>query len=389
MSKTNAERVESLLYQINQRTHEIVACVNQIRGWPPVSDVMTLVMGLQNKIQESSRLTRAGEALDLDALWEDVNSIAVSLTILPPNTRVVVEGASHDARLLLEQRLNSIENMLRGIQIGLNRMSADEIRDSIPNQKVAAYQFAFRGEKLVVANQNADTANPDQHIAAASLRALVEQGERLARELGRSNCPPRLVEALAALQEKLKTHDNVVEIGILNKSCMSLVNASADELASTLLEWLQAHLAGVYDFLAQHPDWRKFVENALSANLRRDQVGHLADAARAVAAVTASFDNVDAAVPNAFEGIALLADEIKEPDGRITLGLGRTLENIISLAARYLFTVKDDVQSEARKMLARGILVALGTAAIATLALIPGAEWVPSAVSQGLKAFSN
>lgn len=325
--------------------------------------------------------------MDIDALWHDVNSIAVLITVVPQNSRVVVDGARRDARLLLEQMLNSIENMLKGVQIGLKRMSIDDIRDAIPKQKVAAYQFAFRGDNLIVANQNSDASNPDHAIAAASLRALIEEGERVVRELARSNCPPRLIEAFAALQAKLKSHDSVVEIGMLNKSCLSLVNACADELASTLLEWVKAHSDGVYDFLAQYPDWRKFVENSLSVKLGRDQVGHLADAARAVAAATASYSNVDEAVPNAFEGIALLADEIKEPDGRIALGLGRTLENIISLAARLLLAIKGDVQSEARKILARGILVAIPASAIAILMLIPGAEWVPNAISQGLKAF--
>jgi hypothetical protein len=193
----------------------------------------------------------------------------------------------------------------------------------------------------------------------------------------------------AALQGKLESHNNVVEIGMLNRSCVSLVDASADELASTLLEWLRAHMGGVYDFLAQYPDWRKFVENSLSVKLGRDQVVQLADAARAVAVATADATNVDTAVPSAFHEIALLADEIKEPDGRVTLGLGRTLENIISLAARCLLGVKNDVQSEARKLLARSILLAVSAAAIATLALIPGAEWVPTAISQALKMLGN
>lgn len=386
MSKTNAERIGNLLRQINQRTNEVLACLHQIRDWPPVSGLTTLMLSLQNKVQANTRLLGAGEALDIDALWDDVNAISVMLTIVPPNTRIVYAGAGHDARLLFEQSLLSIENMLRGIQIGLNRMSVDEIRDTIPKQKFAAYQFGFERDKLVVLPQSVDTSDPDHEIAEASLRALIEQGERVARELSQSNCPPRLIEAFAALQAKLESHKNVVEIGLLNRSCMSLADASADELATTLLEWVKSHLLSVYDFLAQNADWRKFVENALSANLRHDQVGDLASAARAVAAVAAQSEHADSAVPVAFHEIALLADEIKEPDGRVTLGLGRTLENIISLAARCLLGIKDDVQSEARKILARSILLAVSGAAVASLALIPGAEWVPTAISQGLKA---
>lgn len=389
MSKTNAERIENLLNQVNERVQDVFACLTQIRGWPKAADSLSHAASLQRRIGDGILSIRAGEALDLGPMWGDVNSLATTLIGLPYNTQVLIDGARRDALALLEQLINSIGNLLRGVQIGLKQLTADQIRDAIPKQKVAAYRFAFDGDKLVVAPQRIEATDPDYAIAAASLRALVEQGERVARQLRQSNCPPRLIEAFVALQTKLESHQNVVEVGLLNRSCMSLANASADELATTLLEWLKSHLGSVYDFLAQHPDWRKFVENALSANLRQDQVDDLANAARAVAAVAAQSENVDAAVPSAFHEIALLADEIKEPDGRVSLGLGRTLENIISLAARCLLGVKNDIQSEARKLLARSILLAISGAAIATLAIIPGAEWVPTVVSQGLKALGQ
>lgn len=385
MAKSNIDRIENLLNQINVRLGEFVACIYGSPSLQRSADVASMAAGMRDEVLDRALMIRAGADIAVDDLFRDLGYLRRLIANVSPTARIDYQGQSRDLLALLHQLLGSIENMLNGVQIGLNRLSSEQILDSIPKQKVAAYQFGFEGDKLVVVPQRADAAGPDHAIAAASLRALVEQGERVARELRQSNCPPRLIEAFTALQDKLEDHQNVVEVGLLNKSCMSLANASAEELASTLLEWLRAHLASVYDFLAQHPDWRKFVENALSANLRQDQVGDLASAARVVADVVGQSENVDAAVPSALHEIALLADEIKEPDGRVTLGLGRTLENIISLAARCLLGVKNDIQSEARKLLARSILLAISGAAIATLALIPGAEWVPTAVSQGLK----
>lgn len=389
MAKTNVDRIVNLLNQINERLGDFVACLYRAPSLRRSSEVASLASGMRDEVLDRALIIKAGVDIAVDDLFRDVEYLRRSISDVPSNVRIDYQGQSRDLLALLQQFLGSIENMLNGVQYGLKRMSAEQLRDAIPKQKVAAYQFGFEGDKLVVVPQPADASGPDHAIATASLRALVEQGERVARELRQSNCPPRLIEAFMALQDKLEDHQNVVEVGLLNKSCMSLANASAEELASTLLEWLRAHLASVYDFLAQHPDWRKFVENALSANLRQDQVGNLANAARVVADVVAQSENVDAAVPNAFHEIALLAEEIKEPDGRVTLGLGRTLENIISLAARCLLGVKNDIQSEARKLLARSILVAVSGAAVATLALIPGAEWVPTAVSQGLKMLGN
>jgi hypothetical protein len=389
MAKSDVDRIQNLLINISARLGDFSKCLSTDVRWRRSAEVAGLADAMRDEVLQKELMLKAGGDIAVDRLLEDVKSLNQAISAMPRNIQVRFQGQIRDAQSLLEQFLGSIQNMLNGVQYGLNRMTADQLRDAIPTQKVAAYQFAFDGDKLVVAPQPAQAADPDYAIAAAALRSLVEQGERVARELSQSNCPPRLIEAFAALQAKLESHENVVEIGMLNRSCMSLASASADELASTLIEWLKSHLVSVYDFLAQHPDWRRFVENALSANLRQDQVGDLATAARAVAAVAARSDKVDAAVPSAFEGIALLADEIKEPDGRVTLGLGRTLENIISLATRCLLGLKGDVQSEARKMLARSILLAISGAAIATLALIPGAEWVPSALSQGLHVFGN
>jgi hypothetical protein len=389
MAKSDIDRIENLLNQINVRLGDFVACVYGSPSLRRSADVASLAAGMRDEVLDRALMVRAGADIAVDDLFRDLEYLRRTITNVSPSARIDYQGQSRDLPALLHQLLGSIENMLNGVQIGLNRLSAEQIRDAIPKQKVAAYQFSFRGDTLVVETQAGGSENPDEAIAAASLRVLIEQGARVARELGQSNCPPRLIEVFAALQGKLESHNNVVEIGMLNRSCVSLVDASADELASTLLEWLRAHMAGVYDFLAQYPDWRKFVENSLSVKLGRDQVVQLADAARAVAVATADATNVDTAVPNAFHEIALLADEIKEPDGRVTLGLGRTLENIISLAARCLLGVKTDIQSEARKLLARSILLAISGAAIATLALIPGAEWVPTAVSQGLKAIGQ
>lgn len=386
MAKSNVDRVENLLNQIIARLGEFVACLYSAPSIKRSADIASVAGSMRDEVRDKILKLRAGADITVDDLLDDLKFFHHSIADVPTTARIDYQDQSRELSALLQQLLGSIENLINGARYGLKHLTADQIRDAIPEQKVAAYQFSFRDEKLVVLPQQADAADPDHAIAAASLSVLVEQGERLTRELTQSNCHPRLIEAFTALQNKLGRHENVVQIGMLNTSCASLVNASADELATTLLELLKAHLSGVYGFLAQHKDWRRFVENALSASLRQDQVDDLANAARAVATVAAQHENVDAAVTSAFHDIALLADEIRQPDGRVSLGLGRTLENIISLAARCLLGVKNDIQSEARKLLARSILLAISGAAVATLALIPGAEWVPTAISQGLQA---
>jgi 6-phosphofructokinase len=204
----------------------------------------------------------------------------------------------------------------------------------------------------------------------------LRQGERIASELKRSNCHPRLIDAFDALQATLNAHDNVVEIGVMSRSCMSITLASADELATTLFELINAHIHGVYDFLAQHEDWRKFVENALHAKLGPNEVSQLIETARGIAAAVSD---------EAIQHIALLAEEIREPDGKVAFALSRTLENFIAITVRALLAVKDDVISEVRKLNARLVISALVALPITVFGYVNGAEWVPAAVTQALK----
>ncbi|NBB47404.1 hypothetical protein GVN24_03875 [Rhizobium sp. CRIBSB] len=385
MSKTNPERIEGLLGEIHQRISDMTIYVENLRDRPGEPDLQRSLAGLRLTVVEAQASIRVVGTVNLEGLWAATRLVANAVGSVGSDTPVTVQGMRFNAPSLLRQDLSSIENRLRGIQIGLNKMSLDQLRDSIPEQKVAAFQFAYEGERLVLVSQVPSESDPDLVLAKASLRALLQQGERVAAELKRSNCHPRLVDAFEALQATLNAHDNVVEIGILSRSCMSITLASADELAATLFELINAHLHGVDDFLAQHQDWRKFVENALHAKLGPNEVSQLIETARGIAAAVSDEAKVDPSVPAAIQHIALLAEEIREPDGKVAFALSRTLENFIAITVRALLGVKNDVVSEVRKLNARLIISALVALPITVFGYVNGAEWVPAAVTQALK----
>jgi len=166
-----------------------------------------------------------------------------------------------------------------------------------------------------------------------------------------------------------------------------LTLASEEELSTSLFEMLKAHIDSVYNYLAQDPQWRAFVEHSMSTYMERQDVDELIATARAIADQLARSETAAVeAVPVALNTVADLAEGVEKPDGRLTLALARTIENLISLVARGASTLKSDVASEARKWAARVVLGAVAAAAIATIAKVPGAEWIPDTVAYVLRS---
>jgi hypothetical protein len=214
---------------------------------------------------------------------------------------------------------------------------------------------------------------------------LLENGERVLADLRNSNCPPRLIDSFSQVQTRLSWKRNIVQVGMEAQSCMQLLAFSSEELSSTQFGLVKAHLVGVANYLAQFPDWRLFMENAAEAHVDRESVRELVATARVLAShFKENSDQASPAVPAALENVAAHVAEMKNPDGRSILALGRTLENVWSLLAAQLLEIKNEVVKEARKAIAKAVLaVIVGscTAFSVVIAKLPGAEWIERTIS--------
>ncbi|AXV15281.1 hypothetical protein CYG48_05920 [Neorhizobium sp. SOG26] len=324
---------------------------------------------------------------DVDALRDGIETLKAFSRGRSFEKRVTHLGFRRVARAALIEDCDFLRNLTTGMIIGLNVLRPDELASLIPEQKVAAYKFAYEHNKIVVVDQPSEASGLDAATAEAAREVLVEQGERILLDLQGSNCSPRLVQAYQALQDKLAQNKNLVQVGILNSACSRLTLASEEELSTSLFEMLKAHIDSVYNYLAQDPQWRAFVEHSMSTYMERQDVDELIATARAIADQLARSETAAVeAVPVALNTVADLAEGVEKPDGRLTLALARTIENLISLVARGASTLKSDVASEARKWAARVVLGAVAAAAIATIAKVPGAEWIPDTVAYVLRS---
>lgn len=119
----------------------------------------------------------------------------------------------------------NLANLLLGLKIGLNQMGPDELLESLPGQKPAAFQFGFDDDRIVVVDQPLRTLDREKDIAATALEAATEKGVYVGEQLALSNCSPRLRDAFRALQDKREARANIIQVGMYNQTCAASCGA--------------------------------------------------------------------------------------------------------------------------------------------------------------------
>lgn len=266
------------------------------------------------------------------------------------------------------------------------------LRQLLPAQKIAPVKFDFKAGRLIVVNQPAKTDPEDKANANAAREQLVQNGQRLLDELARSNCDKRLIETVERLHTQLETAQNIIQLGILNIGCDMMCGQYEAELPDALAAMLHAQTVGVSLYVAQFPEWHKFVEHAAELELTSSDIERIARTAKElVRELQLNTDVVDIEVPLT---IARLSEFLANPRGaskRAAFAVLRTIENLVSRIFSYGAefidqTVKKTIESmstNASKVVVIGLLTlavsgASGLAPIASR--VPDMSWIRNAV---------
>jgi hypothetical protein len=273
-----------------------------------------------------------------------------------------------------------LNNLFLGMKIGLSQLGPDEILESLPGQKPAAFQFGFENEQVVVVDQPLRSTAREREIASSALEAAIEKGAYVGEQLSQSNSSPRLKDAFKALQDKLEARANIIQIGMFNQTCGRVLGGDVEELSPTLFELLRSHVDLVSATASQFEDWRIFRENAV--DIDHESINALSQSTLALIRELRNHNNAEPDVTNALETVVGWTDQ-KAADKRDVLALAGTLQNLWSLAAKS--ALAKEVVSEGRKLVAKAIiasLLAVTTAgALAALGKIPGGEWIEPTLS--------
>lgn len=380
------QRIINLLGTMQTRVDRVDKYIEHLDDWSDFPKLKASLARLKDRIATYESRPSILKTDAIDRMRQDIQSVRSFAADPFLDRRMIYSGVDRTTlRQALERDCDALSNIAAGIQIGLGQLTAEDVAQLIPRQKIAAYQFAFEVDRIIVIDQPAWASDHETALAEAARELLLEQGERILADLRSSNCPPRLIETFAQVQTRLAWNRNIVQIGMEAQTCTQLLASSSEELSSTLFGLVKAHLAGVATYLAQFPDWRLFTENAAKADIDRESVSELVATARILARhFEINSDQASPSVPAALNNVADHAEHMENPDGRSILALGRTLENIWSIIVAQLVEVKNEIVKEGRKAIAKAVLgLIVGSCAgfVVVIAKLPGAEWIESTLS--------
>lgn len=270
-------------------------------------------------------------------------------------------------------------------------LAAVRLRELVPAQKVAPAQFEFRDEVLRVRHTQAATAKADEGNVAAAKATLAEQGRTILDGLRQSNCDRRLLEQFEALQRKLESDVDIVQLGIANLTCNEMRLEFEQELSSSLSAMLRSHSASISLYVAQFPDWQRFTSNAANVELDEDDIRETKAVAESIADQLSEMpDRVDPEVPRTIRFIANAIANPKQTTKRAAFAVLRTLENLIASTLEFTTNFAGNLLSQTASktadvtssILARTVAVVLTSATVLTpvFAKFGDTIWVKSAI---------
>jgi len=291
--------------------------------------------------------------------------------------------------------ISSFADRLRA-ELGTRTLSvpirrAATMRVAVPAQAVGPVQFKLENGILSIAHQRAVASPPDRAVAGLAKDTLESVGVKLISDLEETNCDRAIINAIADVQDALTSLQDVVKLGILNLGLGDLREMYRRELPNAVLASMNSYTRGIAMYVAQFPDWARFVENAASVDFTELDRLHLYNrAAGVVGELKKRPDLVDPEVPSV---ILLLRELIKTPGRaniRAIFAVLRTLENLSSFVLNHVGAFFDDFVTQTRTGLAkwgsRALIAYLISAAVEAMGAltdlvgrVPGLSWVDDA----------
>jgi hypothetical protein len=190
------------------------------------------------------------------------------------------------------------------------KVNLERLRQLLPGQKIAPVQFTVTEGRIAIAPHTDEADARDVLNVKAAREQLLSGGQRILKELKGSNCDKRLIETVQFLHEQIASEQNVVQLGIANIGCDLMYAQFQAELPDALLAMLRAQTVSITMYIAQFPDWHRFVENAALVEIDQSEIARIhATADKLAADLRAKPDIADPQVPATLEWLSrMLAD---------------------------------------------------------------------------------
>lgn len=206
------------------------------------------------------------------------------------------------------------------------------LSEVVPTQQSAPLQFAVLNGKLQLKKQSAKSKAEDRKIISLGKASLQDDSNTLLNSLRETNADPRLSLAVAGIRDTLASDADVIRLGMLSISCETMCRKFSDQLSDIVSSQLEALSTNLSLFVAQFPEWQRFIENASQTTaLAHEDIQHLYRGGLALVEKLKTDDTlVDPQVPRSVE---LILEAIRDPrrsSKRAIYGTVTTIQNLLS-----------------------------------------------------------
>ena len=245
-----------------------------------------------------------------------------------------------------------------------------ELEQLVPAQKIGPIQFEYARSVLRVKHTAAVAEDADKANVESATKALRKNAKQISEALTNSNCDKRLLAVTNDLAARLKSRQNVVQLGLANIAAQMVFDSSKQEVPDLLFVQLQAFSISLSMYVAQFPEWARFAENAAMVEFTpADVKGVYAAGSKLVEDLEANNRAVDAEVPRTLRWMLETIHNPRLAIKRTVFAAIRTIENLVSIMLKsfgeILINIKDG-GAKGAKMATAGI--------VATTLLLAAAE---------------
>ena len=204
------------------------------------------------------------------------------------------------------------------------------LEEIIPPQKIGPAHFEIVGGVLRLRHIPATIEQIDEHNADRARKGLIESGDWLLSNFRSSNADVRLIETIEDIQTRLKSNEDIIQLGIASIACQLVFSSYEQEFADVIAARMQAYCITVGMYVGQFPQWIRFSENAAMAEYDPADILTLYSAGQElVSKLRDAGPSVDPEVPRT---LSWMLEAIRDPNKavrRTVFAAIRTIENLV------------------------------------------------------------
>lgn len=231
---------------------------------------------------------------------------------------------------------------------------------SVPEQQIAPVRFGYEAEKLVVLHTIATPEMQDENLVASVYKSVIKSGERLLSELPNSQCDRRFLAQIKELHEDVQENADIVYIGMQGQECQIAAKAFHEEFSPYFLGLLTSYFTSILDYVAQFPEWQRFLEQSVSAKiLEAELVGQLRNVLANLQTVVAVPELVEPKVREKLYWLSKIIGDDRPLTKKTVMAVALSLHNMASAVLKWTTSLATQTAEKTQQYLAKAAALAL------------------------------